>query len=151
MNIEKLKAQLAIDEASRLAAYLDSEGILTIGIGHNCVAKPVAGVHKVGDTITREVENELFEADIAEAMQELDRRFPWWTGLDDVRQNILINMCFNMGGKTLSGFVNTLRFIEGGEYALAADGMMSSKWARQVGDRAKRLSTMMRTGEWLDA
>lgn len=149
MNVEKLEAQLAIDEGKRLAAYLDSEGILTVGIGHNCVAKPVAGVSKVGDHITEEQCRELFEADVSEAMAELDRRFPWWSGLDDVRQNILVNMCFNMGGKTLAGFVNTLRFIEQGDYSLAADGMLQSKWARQVGDRAKRLAQMMRTGEWL--
>lgn len=149
MNIEKLEAQLAVDEGKRLAAYLDSEGILTVGIGHNCVAKPVAGVAKVGDTISEELCSELFRADIAESVAEMDRRFPWWTGLDDVRQNILVNMCFNMGGKTLAGFVNTLRFIEQGDYSLAADGMLQSKWARQVGNRAKRLAQMMRTGEWL--
>jgi len=149
VNIEKLEAQLAIDEGKRLAAYHDTEGILTVGIGHNCVAKPVAGVAKIGDRITEEQCRELFEADVSEAMAELDRRFPWWSGLDDVRQNILVNMCFNMGGKTLAGFVNTLRFIEQGEYSLAADGMLQSKWARQVGNRAKRLAQMMRTGEWL--
>lgn len=148
MNMEKLEAQLAIDEGKRLAAYLDTVGVLTVGIGHNCAASPVAGVLKPGDTITDETCSALFAEDIQESINQLDRVLPWWRTLDDVRQNVLVNMAFNMGISTLLQFRNTLKFIEVGSYGMAADGMMQSLWARQVGDRAKRLSKQMRTGEW---
>ena len=149
MNLEKLEEQLGIDEGKRLTAYLDTMGILTVGIGHNCATKPVPGVLKPGDTITEETCSQLFADDIQDSIAQLDRHLPWWRLLDDVRQNVLANMCFNMGINTLTQFRNTLKFIECGSYGMAADGMMQSLWARQVGDRAKRLSKMMRTGEWL--
>tara|TARA_R110000868_G_scaffold3596_1_gene22679 strand:- start:1098 stop:1547 length:450 start_codon:yes stop_codon:yes gene_type:complete len=149
VNFEKLKEQLSIDEGNLLVAYLDTMGILSVGRGHNCAVKPVPGVLKPGDKITEEISSELFRVDIQESIDQLDRHLPWWRLLDDVRQNVLANMCFNMGINTLKQFRNTLQFIQSGSYGMAADGMMQSLWARQVGDRAKRLSKMMRTGEWL--
>lgn len=148
MNREKLIAQLTVSEGRRNAAYLDSVGILSIGIGHNCVAKPVAGVTKVGDRISDELLEELFDADVNEAILNLDNYLPWWSALDDVRQNVMIDMCFNMGIGTLRTFVNTLRAIEQGEYKAAAAGMRKSLWAKQVGKRAEHLAKMMETGEW---
>jgi len=148
MNLEKLEQQLAIDEGKKLTAYIDTVGVLTVGIGHNCLVSPVPGVLKAGDTITEETCSRLFREDIAESLKQLDRHLPWWKDLDDVRQNILANMVFNMGINTLLQFRNTLKFIEVGSYDMAADGMLQSLWARQVGDRAKRLAKQMRTGEW---
>ena len=52
------------------------------------------------------------------------------------------------GGKRgLLGFKNTLGMIERGDYAAAADGMLKSLWAKQVGKRAQRLAQTMRTGK----
>lgn len=148
MNCEKLKTELTLEEGERLVAYLDTKGILTVGVGHNCVAKPVEGVTQVGDRITPEKEKALFLADCDDAIAQLDKRLPWWSTLDDVRQNVLLDMCFNMGINTLSSFVNTLHAIETGDYSVAVVGMRSSKWATQVGSRAVRLEKMMLTGEW---
>ncbi|MGU3777520.1 hypothetical protein [Burkholderia metallica] len=65
--------------------------------------------------------------------------------LDPVRQRVVINMAFNMQGGLLT-FTNTLAAMKRGDYAAAADGMLASKWAAQVGARATRLATMMRSG-----
>lgn len=148
MNLEKLEEQLAIDEGKRLTAYLDTVGVLTCGIGHNCVARPVEGVLKAGDSITDEVCDDLFDMDIEVCQAELDVHLPWWRKMDEVRQNVIANMCFNLGITQLLQFKNTLRFMEHGSYALAADGMRQSLWARQVGDRAKRLARQMESGQW---
>jgi lysozyme len=147
VNLAKLEAQLAIDEGKRLVAYLDSMGILSCGIGHNCVAKPVAGVLKPGDTISEETCSRLFREDIQESIGQLDKHILWWRALDDTRQNVLCNMVFNLGIQGLLQFRNTLKFIECGSYGMAADGMLASLWARQVGDRAKRLAKQMRDGD----
>jgi lysozyme len=58
---------------------------------------------------------------------------------------VLVNMAFNMGGGLLS-FVNTLAAIQRGDYNAAANGMLASRWATQVGARATRLADMMRNG-----
>jgi lysozyme len=146
MKKSDLETQLAIDEGKRLAAYLDSVGILTVGIGHNCVARPVAGVKKVGDTISEDECSDLFSDDLEGSMHDLDAQLPWWRNLDDVRQNVIVNMSFNMGIWTLLQFKNTLSAMKNGDYALAANGMRRSLWAKQVGDRAKRLASQMEAG-----
>jgi len=58
----------------------------------------------------------------------------------DVIMQRSLNMCFNLGLKGLLGFNNTLAFIKAGDWERAANGMLASKWAKQVGMRAIELS-----------
>lgn len=60
-------------------------------------------------------------------------------------------MAFNMGvdddpRNGLDSFANTLKAIREHRWDAAADGMLTSKWAAQVHDRALVLAEMMRTG-----
>ena len=137
----RLIEQLRLHEGERRKAYRDTVGKLTIGIGRNLDDKG----------LRRDEIEYLLANDIADSRADLDRYLPWWRGLDPVRQRVLIDMVFNMGagspkGGGLLSFVNTLSEIRRGEYAIAADMMLASKWAAQVGRRAVRLATMMRTG-----
>jgi lysozyme len=116
--------------------YKDSLGILTIGVGHNLQDKP----------ISKAAAMQILEDDINDAKVDLAKAYPWVVKLSLNRQNVLINMCFNMGIERLSTFKNTLRMVESGDYAGAATNMLQSKWATQVGDRAKELAEIMKTG-----
>jgi len=146
MNRDRLVSQLTADEGKKLKPYRCTQGKLSIGVGRN--------LDDVG--ISDAEARYLLDNDIDRAIRGLDLNFPWWRNLDDVRQEILVNMMFNMGWdnpKTpqregLSGFVNTLAAIRDGKYATAATGMRQSKWFRQVGDRAKRLADAMETGRF---
>lgn len=137
MNIDDIKKQLVRDEALRLKPYRDSVGKLTIGIGRN--------LDDVG--ISEKEAYILLDNDILSVENDLDHNFPWWRKMDDVRQSVLANMCFNMGVHVLSGFTNTLKAMQDGNYNLAAEGMKNSHWATQVGSRADRLIHMMETGQ----
>ena len=148
-----LAKRLAQEEGERLAAYLDTVGILTVGIGHNCKAKPVPGVDKAGDRITPEQEQELFAADVQEACKELDAYLPWWRELDEGRQCVMLDLCFNLGIKTLMAFHHTLAHVKAGIddsafYATAADDLQHSAWHAQVKGRAVFLEGAMRTGSY---
>lgn len=144
-------AELRRDEGERRRAYKDTVGKWTIGVGRNLddvgtepLGRTVADVKANGIT---EAESALMLAhDLNRVDADLDRKLSWWRNLDPVRQRIMVNMCFNLGIGGLLGFHNTLAMIEGHRYTEAAQNMLASKWARQVGDRAKRLSAMMRTG-----
>ncbi len=139
MNRQKLKDQLIIDEALRLKPYRDTVGKLTIGIGRNLDDRG----------ITRDEAMALLETDLNLVEAELDGALPWWRQMNEARQNVLANMCFNLGLSKLLGFKNTLAAMKRGDYPAAAAGMLDSLWARQVGARAQRLATIMRTGEFL--
>ena len=137
MDIDRLITQLKVHEGVRSKVYLDTEGIETIGVGRN-----------LRDRGLSDDEIELMLAnDIRDFQEEVERAFPWWSDMDDVRQRVVVDMAFNMGLGSLSKFVNTLAHIENGRYEEAGVEMLDSKWARQVGDRANVLSDMMKTGE----
>lgn len=134
---ELMRAELSRDEGRRKMPYKDTVGKTSIGVGRN-----------LSDRGIRDSEIDLMlDNDIAESETELDKVAPWWRHMNGVRQRVLLNMHFNMGWPTLATFKNTLGHMQAGRYAQAADGMLASRWAKQVGQRAVRLSGMMRTGE----
>jgi hypothetical protein len=49
--------------------------------------------------------------------------------------------------KRLLELKNTLAFIGAGDWERAANGMLASKWVKQVGMRAIELSEIMRKGQ----
>ncbi|MCX8566967.1 MAG: lysozyme [Glomeribacter sp. 1016415] len=131
-----LISELKRDEGERFKPYFDTVGKITIGVGRNLT-----------DGSISQCECEiLLHNDIQNTLAWLDRSLPWWRTLDAVRQRVLINMAFNLGGHLLT-FVNTLDAMQHSDYAAAAHGMLASKWATQVGQRALRLANRMRTGK----
>ena len=134
MNLQQMKAELIRDEGLKLKPYRDTVAKLTIGVGRN-----------LDDVGISEAEAAfLLESDIARTSKALDAALPWWTTLSEERQRVLLNMAFNMGIQGLLGFKNTLAAIQAGKFEDAANGMLASKWAGQVGNRAQRLAQMMR-------
>ncbi|MHA6717892.1 glycoside hydrolase family protein [Sphingomonas sp. RS6] len=155
-NRAALEAELVRDEGERFRVYRCTAGKRTIGVGRNLddVGISEAEADTLGITlasvlrsgITPAQSRALLANDIAKCERQLDARLPWWRTLGDVRQRVLINMCFNLGIRRLLGFRNTLAKIQRGDFAGAATGMRASLWARQVGARAKRLARMMEQG-----
>lgn len=131
--------ELRRDEGYVPSAYQDSLGYWTIGVGR------LIDKRKGGKLSDDEI-NYLLANDIDEIVRQLDNFIPWWRGLSATRQRVLINMGFNLGVGGLLKFKNTLAMIKAGDYNGAAKGMMASLWAKQVGQRANRLATMMRNG-----
>lgn len=149
MNLHRLEQQLALEEGSPPRTYLDSKGILTGGIGHNLIDEPEHGFDRIGIIVPPEMRTKWFLKDIEDALDDLNRECPWWKTLDDVRQNALLNLCFNMGWGGLSTFKNTLKAFEIGDYKTTANGFRNSQYAREVGPiRSGRVAKMIETGEW---
>jgi lysozyme len=145
MDLIRLKAQLTISEDRRNKAYPDpltNGAPWTIGIGHT------GPEVRRGLVWTDAQIDKAYDQDVQEAIAGLDNIAPWWRGLDTVRQNVLLDMCFNMGEARLKKFKRMLRACAAGEYEWAAAEMANSLWAEQVGDRADHLCQMMKKGEW---
>lgn len=137
-----LTKELRNDEGVRYSPYLDSVGISTVGVGHNLIAKPLDYTYPLTD----EQVDSILANDLDEVFNGLDEHLPWWRNQRYVRQRVIANMAFNMGVQGLMTFKNTLAAIEAGHYQDASNGMLVSKWAAQVHDRAQRLALMMVQG-----
>lgn len=137
MNIDLLKVELERDEGKRNKPYRDSVGKLTGGVGRN-----LDDVGFSDDEISLMLANDIN----SRVLPGLTQFMPWYVRLNDVQQRVLANMAFNMGIEGLLGFRNMLDAVKSGDFNRAADEMLSSKWASQVGERATRLAEMMRNG-----
>jgi lysozyme len=136
MNTDLLKDELVRDEGLKLKPYRCTAGKLTIGVGRN--------LDDVGISASEAML--LLEHDINRVIAKLSYHLPWWSSLSENRQRVLANMAFNLGIDGLLKFKNTLSYIQNGNYSEAAKAMLESKWAKQVGERAVRLSKMMEAG-----
>lgn len=139
MDNKKMIEELRRDEGVVPYAYQDHLGYWTIGVGR------LIDKRKGGKLRDDEIDY-LLNNDIEECMADLDKYLPWWRKMTEARQRVLVNMRFNLGLTGLLGFKNTLAAMEKGDYSKASEGMLDSLWARQVGNRAKRLASMMKDG-----
>lgn len=143
MNRRLLKDELIRDEGLKLEAYQDSVGLWTIGVGH------LLGEEKRMTKITMAEAMALLEMDIDSALQIAFRfcpeLFPGESEKYDVRARALTNMAFNLGDRIFQ-FQNTRHFLRLAMYSAGAENMLDSKWAGQVGDRAKRIAKLIETG-----
>jgi GH24 family phage-related lysozyme (muramidase) len=86
--------------------------------------------------------------DIAKA-QALATAIAGFDACNDVRQAVLISMCFQLGN--LAGWPKFRAALAAGDYATAAEEGRNSAWAKtQTPLRAKRELDMLASGQWID-
>jgi lysozyme len=136
MNL--LIEQLKRHEGVMTHAYTCPEGKVTIGVGRNI--DPRGGLGLSEDEI-----DILLSNDILRCTKELEQ-FEWFRYLDEIRKAALVNMCFNIGLTKLLQFKNMIACLDVADYNGAAEEALDSRWAKQVGDRAKELAEQIRTG-----
>lgn len=134
---------LKTDEGCRLEAYPDP---LTGGdpwtIGYGATGPTIVKT----STWTQAMADRDLQVRVDRLTVQLGQTLPWWETLSDLRQDVFVNMAYNIGLSGLLAFHNTLSMAEAKNYAGAATGMLASRWANQVPNRAKRLSQQMATG-----
>ncbi len=136
--IEKWAAYTRRYEGLRLFAYTCPTGHLTLGYGHN-----------LEQGISPQAALFILQEDLTAAKEAVQKKFTWWKNLDEVRQFVLVDMCFNMGLGKLCTFKKMLSAMERGDFIAAAHEALNSKWAVQVGKRARELANMLKTGEYI--
>lgn len=140
--MEKLKKMLELHEGKRDFGYM-IDGKLHIGIGRNIDVDGGLG-------LSDEEIGILLDNDIVRTMRELASSFSWYSQLDEVRQDALVMIAFNLGLTRLRKFVLALTALEEGNYVKAKIEFLDSLWSTQVGQRAVTLATMIETGEYPD-
>lgn len=134
--MDKLRDELTRDEGWRDMYYRDSVGLITIGVGHNLDHKP----------LSKRAIDIILEDDIIDTIKDC-KSLPYWKYTDKVRRRVIANMVFNLGKTRFLKFKHLNKALLEKNYPKAAAEMADSKWYRQVGIRAKRLTMSMQTGE----
>ena len=129
-----LLSSVKFHEGLELKPYPDSVGVLTIGYGRN-----------LERGITKEEAEMLLLNDLAISTKE-GESFGFFKDLTDNRQDVIIEMIFNLGLTRFKKFKKTIGYINQANHSAAADEMLDSKWADMVGQRAITLSNKFRAG-----
>tara|TARA_R100000664_G_C2726669_1_gene118434 strand:- start:299 stop:724 length:426 start_codon:yes stop_codon:yes gene_type:complete len=139
--MERLLKMIKLHEGVKSHAYQCTAGKWTIGVGRNIDEEGGLG-------LSNEEINVLLINDIERVKGELSTAYFWFPALDEVRQAAMIDMCFNLGLSRLRGFVKAIEAMSRQEFDNAADEFLDSRWASQVGQRAVRVTEMIRTGDY---
>jgi lysozyme len=134
MDMDRLRADLTRHEGVENIVYKCTAGYATIGVGHNLETKP----------LSQAAIAQILTDDINDAVNDCQKAIIGFSGFPGSVQEALVNMAFNLGITGLLRFTNTLAYLEDHKWLAAADEMLDSKWADQVGNRAIEVSNMVR-------
>ena len=131
--IDNTLKDLERHEGFRDKPYFDSRGVLTFGHGLTYITQEESLIlaHRRLDGVY---------------LKQLRRLFPKLDDLSPARQEVLLNMIYNLGYTGLSKFSRMRKAIDDGDFKGAHDEMLDSRWRTHVGARAVELAEKMRRG-----
>jgi lysozyme len=134
---DRLVEHVRKSEGLRLRAYQCPAGVWTIGYGTNLQEL----------RIDIDLAEKWLQDKLADCLR-FAQGYSWWHGLNRARQDVVIDMLYNLGPTRFNGFRRMHAAILRGDFDAAAAEMLDSRWATQVGRRARHLSNIMKTGVW---
>ncbi len=136
-----LKDRIKQHEGLRLTRYLCPAGFQTIGYGHRIL--PEENFYR----ITKEDAERLLNKDISIARKDAMTIFPEFSDFSQNRQEVLIELLFNLGRPRFLGFRHMIHAINIDDWDTAAMELQDSKWYGQVGKgRGDLLIKLLREG-----
>ena len=135
MNMDRIRTTLIKHEGIELKPYRCTSDKLTIGVGRNLD----------DNGISHETAMQMLTEDIDAAVEDLRRNLTWFDAAPVPVQEALVNLAFNMGMPNLMQFRKTLILLRDGSWGRAADELLDSRYATQVGYRAVEVADMIRS------
>ena len=132
--MKNLLKKIKESEGYSKTVYQCTEGYDTIGYGF--AVKDLELSKEVSETILREK--------ITKLKKDIENRFEWVVNAPPKIQDVVIEMCYQIGINGFSKFKKTIYFLETEQYWEASVEMIDSLWARQTPNRAKKLSDEVR-------
>lgn len=125
-------------EGLRIKPYKCTAGKLTIGYGRNLD----------DNGISADEAEYMFNNDFNKAYEDVLWLLTKYdidvNNLSECRLFVLTDMCFNLGRARLFMFKKLFQALKKGDYDTASNEMQDSNWYKQVGNRAKKLCSMMK-------
>ena len=142
MDKAKLLKRIEEVEGREYKMYM-LENTPHIGIGHNIISRSLTeetldflGIEDESDLMTAELNDEqceyLFYKDLEIAISDAQSLIgeDIFTNLTSERQDVLVDMSYNLGRPRFSKFKNLIGAVQAGDYNKAAEEILDSKAAR---------------------
>lgn len=137
-------ALIKAEEGFRTTPYKCTAGATTIGYGTNADAHHL---DVTGAVWTKSQGESALLDELEIIIAELDRRWPGWRDLDDIRTAVILSACYQLGIYGAAQFKATISALIARDFNAAADRLLASKWANQTPARVKRNAEAIRTGK----
>ena len=133
--MEHLIKAVKESEGFRDRVYKCTEGFDTIGYGF-----------AVKDLVMDEdIAEMILYKKLAILAEKVCDKFPFVKDLPQEAQDVVYEMCYQLGIGGFSKFKKTIQFLRLGDYKACSEEMLDSRWAKeQTPNRAKRLSDIIR-------
>jgi lysozyme len=154
VNRQRLLESIKAHEGYRVEPYRDTRGFWTVGWGHLIHHRdlrqyaPHGTLGSLLDALAdRDAHDRWFREDVARSESDARRYIgDVWDKLSPRRQEVLVEMAFQLGGRTLNRFLRLKSAIERGHWVQAEAEMLDSLWAKQTPRRARTLASRMLEG-----
>jgi lysozyme len=133
-SLTPIEQYIEANEGRMHLPYKDTVGKLTIGVGFN-----LTDVGLYDEEIDFILRNRVERMKLV-----LPLKIATWEALSGDQRLALMDMYYNLGWPRLSKFKRMLKHIDDGKYDKAAEELLNSKYASQVGQRAKRNAELLR-------
>ena len=147
MNKQVLMEQIKRHEGEVLEIYEDSLGYLTLGVGHLIKEGDPEHGQPAGTPVSQEVVDAYYDSDfdkhVDETLHVCQNHNIEFDSLPEDIQQVLVNMCFNLGANRLGKFRNMLGAVASADWKEMAEQMEDSRWFGQVGRRSKELQELV--------
>ena len=128
-----LKDSIKENEGYVGIVYKDSLGIDTIGYGF--AIKDLE--------LDRDICDLILDRKLKELEDRVKLKFGWYPFMPKVIQDVVMEMCYQLGVTGFSKFVKTITYLKDKDFKNASIEMLDSKWAKQTPNRAKRMSKIV--------
>ena len=126
--------QIKIHEGFRSTVYECTEGYETIGYGF--AIKDLK--------LDEDIAELILVRKLADLVARIKQTFPWTKDAPEEIQDVVADMCYQLGVNGFSKFKKTIYYLETEQYQEASVEMLDSLWAKQTPNRAKELSEEVR-------
>ena len=131
MNLLK---QIKKHEGFRSTVYQCTEGYDTIGYGF--AIKDLK--------LDEDIAELILVRKLADLVARIKQTFPWTKDAPEEIQDVVVDMCYQLGVNGFSKFKKTIYLLETEQYEEASVEMLDSLWYKQTPNRAKELSEEVR-------
>lgn len=129
--MKELISRIKEHEGFMGTVYKCSEGFDTIGYGTRL-------------PLSQEEAELLLNYRLKQKIKDFEQKEPFLNNLPLNKQEILIEMSYQMGVNGVLKFKKMWEALKHGDYQTASKEALNSMWAKQTPDRAKKLSDLMK-------
>ena len=141
MDMSRLLESVKKHEGYRNKVYLDTLGKRTVGVGHLCVEDFWEDDKEYEEKFLMTILEHDLQTAIKGAKDLMSEN--GCMDMDEVAEEIIIEMIFQLGKTGVSKFRNMWKALSGLDYSTAASEMLDSRWAKQTPNRAQAMSAQM--------